>query len=319
MLKAHGFHDGQRFPWLETPEPTALQRAEQLLRDLGAADAESGEMTDLGRRMVAFPAHPRYARMLIAGHEYGCTREAALIAALTQDRDLLVRRVPKPVREARDDLLGERAPSDFFILMRAWRYAQQNRFDLDACRRLGIHARAARQVARLLQQFLQVAEQQGLDLNERGASQEAIQQCVLTAFIDQLARRRDEGTLRCDLVHVRRGELARESAVRQCRLFVAAEIDEIEHGKQDLTVRLRLATAVDEAWLQALFPEAFSEHTEVAFDTSGKRVVANRVKQFRDLVLDVKRGEAPPEEETAALLAGEVMNGLDPQTVDTCG
>ncbi len=309
LLKAHGFDDAQTFPWLESPEPTALQRAEQLLRDLGAADADAGTLTELGQRMVAFPAHPRYARMLIAGHEYGCTREAALIAALTQDRELLVRRVSKDVRRARDDLLGDRAPSDFFILMRAWRYAQQHRFDLNACRRLGIHARAARQVGRLLQQFLHVAEQQGLDIQERGASQEAIQQCVLTAFIDQLARRRDEGTLRCDLVHGRRGELARESAVRQCTLFVAAEIDEIEHTKQELTVRLRLATAVDEAWLEGLFPDAFTERTEVAFDASGKRVVANRLKLFRDLVLTVKRGETPPEEEAAGLLAREIVSG----------
>jgi ATP-dependent helicase HrpB len=309
MLKAHGFHEAQHFPWLEAPEPTAVQRAEQLLRDLGAAEAASGEMTALGRRMVAFPLHPRYARMLIAGHEYGCTREAALIAALTQDRELLVRRVSKPVREARDDLLGERAPSDFFILIRAWRYAQQHRFDLDACRRLGIHARAARRVTQLVQQFLHVAEQQGLHLNERDASQEAMQQCVLTAFIDQLAKRRDGGTLRCDLVHGRRGELARESAVRHSSLFVAAEINEIEHAKQELTVRLQLATAVDETWLEALFPDAFTERTEVAFDASGKRVVANRIKRFRDLVLAVKRGEAPPAEEAAALLAREVMNG----------
>ncbi|WP_089942023.1 ATP-dependent helicase HrpB [Candidatus Entotheonella palauensis] len=309
LLKAHGFHEGSQFPWLEVPEPMALARAEQLLRDLGAADAASGEITDLGRRMVAFPLHPRYARMLIAGHEYGCTREAALIAALTQDRELLIRRVPKPVREARDDLLGERAPSDFLILMRAWRYAQQHRFDLDACRRLGIHARAARQVARLVQQFLHVAEQQGLDLNERGASQEAVQRCVLTAFIDQLAKRRDEGTLRCDLVHGRHGELERDSAVRKSPLFVAAEINEIEHAKQELTVRLRLATAVDEAWLQALFPEAFTERTEVALDASGKRVVANRVRWFRDLVLAVKPGGTPPEEEAAALLAREIIHG----------
>jgi ATP-dependent helicase HrpB len=164
-------------------------------------------------------------------------------------------------------------------------------------------------VAQLVQQFMHVAEQQGLDLNDRGASQEAIQQCVLTAFIDQLAKRRDAGTLRCDLVHGRRGELERESAVRQSPLFVAAEINEIEHAKQELTVRLRLATAVDEAWLHALFPEAFSERTEVAFDASGKRVVANRVKWFRDLVLAVKRGETPPAEEAATLLAREVMQG----------
>jgi ATP-dependent helicase HrpB len=309
ILKAHGIADAQTFAWLEAPNDKAMQRAEQLVRDLGAADPDTGYITDLGQRMVAFPVHPRYARMLMAGHTYGCTREAALIAALTQDRDLLVRRPPKPVKEARQDLLGERADSDFFILMRAWRYAMQQNFRIEACRRLGIHARAARQVTPLFQQFLRVAEEQGLELNERAADQEAVRICVLTAFIDQLALRRDQGTLRCDLVHGRRGELARDSAVRHQPLFVAAEIDEIEHAHRDLTVILRLATAVEESWLHELFPEALSQRTEVTFDATGKRVVSRELTLFRDLVLRSKLGSPPAEEEAAALLAREVLAG----------
>ena len=309
VLKAQGIADARTFPWLEAPEEKSLQRAEQLLRDLGAADARSGHITPLGQRMVSFPVHPRYARMLMAGHDYGCTRAAALIAALTQDRDLLIRRPPKPVQEAREELLGERADSDFFILMRAWRYAQQHGFQVDACRRLGIHAGTARQVTALLQQFLRVAEEQGLDLNEHAVSQEMLRKCLFMAFSDQLARRRDEGTLRCDLVHGRRGELARDSVVRHGRLFVAAEIDEIEHAHGDLTVLLRLVTVVEEAWLEELFPEEVTERTEVTFDATGKRVVSEQLKLFRDLVLSTKRGGTPPEEAAAALLAREVLAG----------
>jgi ATP-dependent helicase HrpB len=309
LLKAHGVADASTFPWLEAPEATSVSRAEQLLRDLGAADPHTGSLTVLGQRMISFPIHPRYARMLMAGHAYGCTQEAALIAALTQDRDLLIRRPPKHVQETREDLLGDRADSDFFILMRAWRYAQQHGFGLDACRRLGIHARTARQVSLLAQQFLRLAEEQGLTTTAPAADQEAIRKCVLTAFIDQLARRRDEGTLRCDLVHSRRGELARDSVVRHQRLFVAAEIDEIEQANRELTVILRLATAVEEAWLKELFPDELSERTEVTFDATGKRVVGQRLRLFRDLLLASQRGGAPAEEDAAALLAREVLAG----------
>jgi ATP-dependent helicase HrpB len=309
ILKAQGIADMRTFPWLEAPEEPATARAEQLLRDLGAADPITGQMTELGQRMVSFPAHPRYARMLMAGHTYGCSREAALIAALTQTQEVLIRRPPRHILEARERVLGDRSDSDFFILMLAWRYAQQHGYRLDACQRLGIHAGAARQVAPLFQQFLHVAEHQGLTINERSASQEAIRKCILTAFIDQLALRRDEGTLRCDLVHGRRGELARDSAVRHSRLFVAAEIDEIEHGNRELNVILRLATAVDEAWLMELFPTAFSEHTDVAFDASGKRVISKQVTLFRDLVLRTKLAGTPSEEAAASLLAHAVLRG----------
>ncbi len=66
--------------------------------------------------------------------------QACLVAALTQGRDLLLRNVGTRTESAREDLLGEKASSDFWILMRAWSYAFNNQFRLDACRKLGIHA-----------------------------------------------------------------------------------------------------------------------------------------------------------------------------------
>jgi ATP-dependent helicase HrpB len=308
LLKAQGIAEAQTFAWLDTPPETSLTRAEQLLRDLGAAALDSGQITPLGQQMISFPVHPRYARMLLAGQAYGCTREAALIAALTQDRELLIRRPLKHVQAAREDLLGERADSDFFILMRAWRYAQQQGFRLDACQRLGIHAGAARQVTALLRQFLQVAQEQGLTLNEQAAEQDAIRKCMLSAFLDHLALRRDAGTLRCDVIHGRRGELARGSVVRQ-RLFVAAEIEEVEHAQSDLSVVLRLATAVEDAWLEELFPLALSECQEVTFDATGKRVVTRQLRLFQDLLLHSKLGGPPSQEDAAALLAREALAG----------
>ena len=59
--------------------------------------------------MVAFPTHPRYARMLLAAHQYDCVRPVALIAALSQGRDLLVRR---PAQQL-DEPFGDQTESDF--------------------------------------------------------------------------------------------------------------------------------------------------------------------------------------------------------------
>src|SRR3989442_7423032 len=85
-LKAAGVEDLRKFRWLEAPGETALNHAEELLRDLGALTGEGG-ITELGRRMLAFPVHPRYARMLLAAQEYDCVYHACLVAALTQGRD----------------------------------------------------------------------------------------------------------------------------------------------------------------------------------------------------------------------------------------
>ncbi len=308
-LKASGITDVGLFPWLERPEPKSLGRAETLLADLGALGGANRAITATGRKMLRFPVHPRYARMFLAAQERGCVRSVALMAALTQGRGFLMRGAAKEVEQAREQLLGEEDESDFFLLMRAWRYADQHGYSLDACRRLGIHAQSARQVGPLFEQFLEIARAEGLDTADDRDDGTETRKCVLAGFSDQLAHRLDAGTLRCELVHGRRGVLARESAIQQARLLVAAEISEIGGRGGEVSVLLSLATAVEEAWLAELFPDDYRSVQGVVFDAAAKRVVARRERRFRDLVLEAKGSEEVPLNEAAALLTQEVLAG----------
>jgi ATP-dependent helicase HrpB len=137
-LKAGGVTDPANFRWFEPPEPRALERAETLLADLGAVDAKTGALMPMGRRMLAFPAHPRYARMLLAAQEFHCVASVALIAALTQARDLLLRSRGAPYQGREENFSGA-GESDLFTLMRAWQHAENAGYDHEGCRRLGIH------------------------------------------------------------------------------------------------------------------------------------------------------------------------------------
>lgn len=309
MLKDGGCREAAAFPWFEPPEERALARAETLLRDLGAADEEDGEITEIGHRMLAFPLHPRYARMLLAAAELGRVRSVALIAALTQERGLLIRRADSRQEELRDRHLGDEGLSDFFLLMRAWSEADAHDYNLDYCRDMGIHAGAARQAGRLYETFCRLAKGQGLPLERDVAADDAVRRCVLAGFADQVARRLDGGTLRCELVHGRRGVLDKASVVRQSPFVVAAEVREIESGpKGDMDVRLAMVTAVEPAWLEELYPGAVREEQRIRFDDS-RRVMAERGRFYHDLVLEMKRGGNPSEAEAARLLADEVEAG----------
>jgi ATP-dependent helicase HrpB len=339
-LKASGVEDLAAFRWLEPPSAGALAHAEQLLEDLGAlrrpaaatpppaaaADAtpptalgaadgappaasRPSAITDLGRRMLAFPVHPRYARMLLAANEHGCVHQAALIAALTQGRDLLVRNVDKAVAEFRDDLFGSKAASDFFIWMRAWRYAAKNGFRLEACRKAGVHAATARQVGPLFDQFLRIAEREGLDVQPREVPDAALQKCVLIGFSDRVGTRLDSGTLRCELVHGRRGVLGRESVVQQAPMFVAAEVRDVEGKDQSVSTLLSLITATDPAWIEELFPADVVTQTRVYYDAAAKRVEAEGTQRFRGLLIKRARIDPPPAAEATRLLVDEVLAG----------
>ncbi len=254
--------------------------------------------------------HPRYARMLLEADARGCVRSVALMAALTQGRNFLQRGLPRAVDDARDEVLGEETESDFFLLMRAWKYAHEARYDLEACRRLGIHAQGARAVGPLFSSFLEIAQKEGLDVSERGVDGAEVRKCVLAGFSDQVAKRLDGGTLRCELVHGRRGFLARESALQKAPLLVVAEVSEIGRGDGEVSTLLTLATAVEEAWLKELFPADYYDARGVVYDAQMKRVITRRERRFRDLVLEAKvSGDDAPLSDAAALLTKEVLEG----------
>lgn len=308
-LKASGITEWTDFPWLDAPEPRSLERAESLLKDLGALHPHTREITPTGRRMVSFPTHPRYSRMLLAGADHQCLPSIALAAALTQSREILIRRVDSRTGDKREDTLGKETESDFFLLIRAWQHAASHRFSVPECEKIGVHANAARQAGQTFRQLLDIARRQGLDTDDDTGSGESFRKCLLLGFSDHVAVQTDSATMRCRLTHGRRGVLARETAVRNARLLVATEIREIDLKKGEVTVLLNQITAIEEAWLTELFPDEVATRRQVRFDSVQRRVMSRTEKVFRDLVLDASDSDDVSDDDSGRALAEEIING----------
>ncbi len=286
VLLLHSLHirKATTFDWLDKPDPQAVERAEKLLHLLGAIDPTTEELTDIGRQMLRLPMHPRYSRMLVEATKYNCVPAAAMCAALVSGRDLLVRvrRDDKQTAEARELFEGS-ADSDFFTLMRAWQFARNNGFNIEACRRHGVHAQVARQVDQTFAQIMNIAHQPKAELQP--ANDEHLLRCIMTGFIDQLCVRRNMGTLECDLTEGRTGTLMRESAVQKSQFFVTANIREIEsRGGEKLTL-LGLASRVEREWIESTFPQQITSKVEHLYDRTHKRVAAVKLVRFHDLVI----------------------------------
>ena len=181
LLHSLGIQRAAEFDWLAKPDPQAVERAEKLLLTLGALQevarqepggsgapdttppARSSMLTPIGRQMLRLPMHPRYSRMLVEAARHNCVPQAALCAALVSGRDLLMRlsRDDSHIAAARE-LFEASALSDFFTLMRAYQFAKDCGFNVEACRRYGIHAQTARQVEQTYEQILQIAERERL-------------------------------------------------------------------------------------------------------------------------------------------------------------
>src|SRR5690606_18693615 len=56
--------DPRKLDWFEAPTTQAVDAGETLLRRLGALDSDRA-ITDVGRRMLRFPVHPRLARVIV--------------------------------------------------------------------------------------------------------------------------------------------------------------------------------------------------------------------------------------------------------------
>lgn len=308
LLKNGGVEDVAGFRWLDMPDPAALQRALALLADLGALDPVDGRLTSLGRRLLHFPAHPRYGRMFVEAERLGCRTAVALAAAFTQARPILVRKVDRSTAQRREDLLEAGAESDFEVLFRAFTHARRVGFNPARCGELGIHAGAARQAAQIAEQFGRIAGREAGETANEEPRPENLSKCLLAGFSDHLAVRRDEGTLRCDLSGGRRGEIVKESVVRKSPLVVAAEVREVD-GRDRLNVLLSLVAGVRKEWLEELFLGAVTRRREAFFDSGLRRVVARQDLFFRDLAIERGRMEEPTTDEAAVVLAAEVARG----------
>jgi ATP-dependent helicase HrpB len=182
---------------------------------------------------------------------------------------------------------------------------------MEILRKAGIHATTARQVGPLLEQFLRIARDEGLDARPRPGFEDALRKCILIGFSDRVARRLDETTLRCDLVRGGRGVLTRESVVRtgESPLLVASEVSEVGGRPGEVSTILSLATSIELAWLLELFPGDMKSELRVGLDPMSRRAYAEEVVCFRDLVVATRRVEPVPAEGAARLLADEVTAG----------
>jgi ATP-dependent helicase HrpB len=86
-LAQWGVSDPSSLAFLDFPPAPALKEARELLRELGALNAE-GRITDEGRSLRALALPPRLARMIVDSHRLGAGRAAADIAAVLTERGL---------------------------------------------------------------------------------------------------------------------------------------------------------------------------------------------------------------------------------------
>lgn len=264
--------------WLDAPKAESLAAAEELLARLGATSPE-GAITDIGKRMLAFPLHPRQARMLVEAERRGVGADGAVLAALVGERDL------RASTKARFEGGGGGArtldiateTSDLLGLLDRFREAEGSSFSAHAIRAIGLDQGAVHAVERARKQLGRIVR--NVDAKTPStpkATDDALLLAVLAGFPDRVARRKRPGSRDLALAQGTTAELAETSAVRDAPWMVAVDA-ELVRGR----TLVRVASGIEPEWLIELFEDRIREVAELSFDDA-KGAVTGSSKMLYD-------------------------------------
>ncbi len=240
------------FDWFEAPRGDQVERAQALLEQLDLLDET--QLTNLGKRCLEMPLHPRLATILARADQFGCGDQAAKICAVVSEQDFVT------------DVGGKVVPHESDVMARVEMLdaaAQRGQATIPGYR---VHQGRARRVQ-------QTAKRLGNFVKTKGGSREDAMKALVTGFADRVCFRRASGFAASGGYSV---TLGRESKV-ESEMFVAATIFGTDRSGNGI---VRMASHVQESWLEELFPRGLDEDIEVSWDDGLQKVVARRVKRF---------------------------------------
>ncbi|MEX0776915.1 MAG: ATP-dependent helicase HrpB [Phycisphaeraceae bacterium] len=308
-LLSMGVADVRAFPWYQPPQAMALDRATALLTALGAIDA-SVRITDVGQTMATFPLHPRLSRMLLAAAQRGCLRRATLWAALISERDITSGPATAPLAEA-----GDAHASDLAVLERCFEAAARARFAPSVCANAGVNLHAARDVDRAHRQFIELCRRHDLPLDQPGDTDELIK-CLLVAYPDHVAVRRNRESLGCAMPGQKRVTLDRQSVAKQVGPLLALDVRELgrsmprapNRGDSVETV-LSLVSELEASWLAEAHPQHVQRVKQTVWNEATQLVEEHEERRYMDVALDrITRSQVDPAA-AADLLVEQIAAG----------
>lgn len=279
-LAAWGVRDPASLALLDAPPRAHWNYARDLLRDLGALDAD-GRITAHGRALARLPAAPRYAHLLLRAQQREQATLGAWCAAALEERDAdggadLCVRVARLRSGAGDP-------------------AQRRRVD------------------EAVRQFLRVLGESAANPVDTPGQDALLGALVAEAFPERLARRREglrEGArpgLREVAFQCVDGGEAR---VAEHDPLARAEWLAIAHWEPGAQRRVRLAAPLNEAQARAVVEARVQRVREVRWDAQQEAVIAEEQQRVCAIVLGARRIPDAGEDGRAALLAGIRSLGL---------
>jgi ATP-dependent helicase HrpA len=186
--------DIREFPFLTPPDSRGIADGLDLLRELGAVDAEQ-RITRVGRDLARLPVDPRFGRMLVEAGRQGVVREVAAIVAGLSIQDPRERPLEKRTQADAAHARFRDPGSDFISLLNLWNHLedQQKERSGNAFRRMCkaeyLNYLRVREWQDLYRQLVRAAKSVKLTVGDRTADADAIHRSVLAGLLSRLGLR----------------------------------------------------------------------------------------------------------------------------------
>ncbi|KAG6191777.1 hypothetical protein E4U27_004212 [Claviceps purpurea] len=192
MLKSLGVKDLLDFDFMDPPPQDTISTSMFDLWALGALD-NLGELTELGRKMSAFPMDPSLAKLLITAEEYGCTEEMITIVSMLSVPNVFYR--PK---ERQDEADAQREKfwvheSDHLTYLQVYQAWKAHQFSDGWCIKHFLHSKSLRRAKEVREQIVDIIKAQNMAVTSCGMDWDMIRKCICSGYYHQAARYKGSG------------------------------------------------------------------------------------------------------------------------------
>ena len=270
--------DVQELAFLDTPPSAAFEKGRTLLTLIGALNSE-GSITELGKKMLSLPLHPRLGAMVMSASVKELWT-ACLLACLLEERDI--------VRGIRDNV-----PEDL-----AWRIecvdgaSSDDRIDRHASARVRDQARDL--LSRANRVHGSHGSSESVVVHETG-------KLLLRAYPDWLAVRKTAG----GQFQLRSGAAAwmpKNAHLADEQFLVAADLDGDRKNS-----RIRLAAALSQEDITDQLAEFMTVSNELVWDREKNDLVRHIEWKLDGMRLRTVRQKPEPSEQTTAALIERIQ------------
>ncbi|CZR50812.1 probable pre-mRNA splicing factor ATP-dependent RNA helicase PRP16 [Phialocephala subalpina] len=187
LLKSLGVKDLLDFDFMDPPPQDTITTSLFDLWALGALD-NIGDLTDIGKKMTAFPMDPSLAKLLITSEDYGCSEEMLTIVSMLSVPNVFYR--PKE-RQEESDAAREKffvPESDHLTYLHVYSQWKMNGYSDAWCTRHFLHPKSLRRAKEIREQLLDIMKMQRMSMISCGTDWDVIRKCICSGYYHQAAK-----------------------------------------------------------------------------------------------------------------------------------